>query len=167
MRVRRTAAVSGLALGLVLATGPAWADEPTPDPACTTYPADPGDGEVTPEPGDGEVTAEPGPVEETPVEEPQPSEEPAPSEEPSPDPEPTLDPSAEPTEEPSPEPSEFIVCMYAAEGTPEVQDSGGGAGAAAEQLPRTGTHSVDLVGLGSGLVLLGAGAVVVGRRRRA
>ena len=193
MRVRRAAAVTGLALGLALGSTPGWADEPTPDPGCTTYPVD----ETDPGAGEGEATAEPGPVEESPVE-PGPTEEPGPSEEPAPEEtevpptepteEPSVDPSEEPAEpgpteepeaseepgEPGPEPSEYVVCLYTTAGE-AVRDTGGSGAAeaagggttAAEQLPRTGAASVDLFGLGAGLVLVGAGAVAAGRRRRA
>jgi len=183
MRVRRAAAVTGLVLGLSVLGTPAWGDEPAPDPACTTYPVDEGD----PGAGEGEASAEPGPVEEAPVEEPAPEGEPAPEETAEPAAEETGEPPVEPTDEPtgepgsaapeqptgsdepSPDPSAVVVCLYAAAGE-AVQDSstaGAGTGEAAEQLPRTGEPTLDLLGLGAGLVLLGAGVLAVGRRRTA
>jgi LPXTG-motif cell wall-anchored protein len=170
MLVRRAAAVTGVVLGLALLGAPAWADEPTPDPACTTYPVDGTD----PGAAEGEATAEPGPVDESPVEGASPSEEPAPEETAEPPVEATEEPPAEPTEEPLPEPTDGGEATYCAVA---VDDSGmvvelteamplsGGSGCGAAELPRTGQPSLDLVGLGAGMVLLGVGAVTVGRRR--
>jgi LPXTG-motif cell wall-anchored protein len=164
MLVRRSAGLAGLVLGLCVLGTPGWADEPTQDPQCS--------GQVEPPPGDGEVTAEPAPVEEppaeeAPVEEP-PAEEPQPTEEPQatdgPSPEETVEPPVEATEEPvpddaSPGPSYIVVCSVE-----QAVQVTGGEGTATVELPRTGESSVGLLGLGAGMVLLGGGAVVAGRR---
>jgi len=194
MHARRAAAVTSLALGLALGSSPAWADEAAPDPGCTTYPVDEtdpgaGGGEATAEPGPVEESPV---VDPAPSEEPVPSEEPAPEETGEPPAEPTEEPpveateeppveptkepepSAGPSDEPGPEPSEYVVCLYAASGeavrdtsTGAAETAGSGAVDSMEQLPRTGAASVDLVGFGAGLVLLGSAAVAVGRRRHA
>lgn len=183
--VRRASAVVVVA-GVLLLGGPAWAQEdpcaPGPDGSvpemcrsgmpvsdtgtvgmqpeepCPGLPFEPGDGVGTDEGG----TVEPDPV--APVEKPQPEGEP--------EPEPAPVPEEQTVDGPAPDaPVGDVFCIAAAgpvaDGAPE--SAAGGDMATAEQLPRTGPYDrlLALTAFGSGLVVLGAGAVAAGRRRSA
>ena len=183
MSVVRRGSVVAVVAGLVLLGGPAWAQEdpcaPGPDGSvpemcqsgapvsdtgtvgmepeqpCPEQPVEPGDGVVTDggDPGTSEPGTEPEPV---------PEGEPKP--EPAPEDGPTL---AGPP--PGAINDDGLICAFSApvaDGAPELA---AGGGTAAGQLPRTGPYDrlLALTALGSGLVVVGAGAAAAGRRRRA
>lgn len=187
MDVVRRGSASAVVAGLVLLGGPAWAQEdpcaPGPDGAvpeecqsgppvsdtgtvgmepeesCPPLPVEPLDGVVTDE---GSTAAEP-------VE---PAEEPAPERETEPAPAPEDEPTrVEPA--PGQGAEDGLVCVYSipvsapgADGVPE--SAAGGAAPVLERLPRTGPYDrlLALTAVGSGLLVVGAGAAAVGRRRR-
>lgn len=184
----------GAVAALVLLSGPAWADEtPAPEPVvvddsgladnpeCTLVTAPPGEptdgaseepsGEVTAEPGE---TVTPEAVADTsaePTQDPTDEPTPDPTDEPTPDPtdEPTPDATDDPGEEPSgnPRPTSYYVCMAAGAGAGGGAESSGEftGGAGTTTLPFSGAPVGRYAATGLGLVLAGAGTVLVARRR--
>lgn len=185
MSVVRRGSAGVVVAGLVLLGGPAWAQEdpcaPGPDGAvpercqsdmpvsdtgtvgmepeepCPGLPFEPGDGVVGDE---GVAVGEPGPGTPSDVQqEPVPEGETAPPQE-----EQSVDGPAPGVVE------EQVYCIAAsgpvADGVPASESAAGGG--AAEQLPRTGPYDrlLALTAVGSGLLVVGAGAIAAGRRRR-
>lgn len=170
------------------------AREETVDPCEGARPGEPGDGEVV-DGGQGEGVAEGEPhpdgpgedvPEEKPVDEPEP--EPVPEDEPRPEPDaPTMvAPVSEDESVATPAPGtvedDGVVCAYAGlpasapdtaaggqEAAPVLESATGArnAATAAGKLPRTGPYDqvLALAGVGSGLLILGAGVAAAGRRR--
>ena len=185
MSVVRRASAAAVAMGLVLLGGPSWAQEdpcaPEPDGSvpemcqsgmpvsdtgtvgiapedpCPAQPVEPGDGTVS-DPGDqGVAGGEPDPGAPPPdVEEGQEPERVDPEQ---------GDPATEDASRTSPEPADGVICAFgvpvSAPGESTVLESSSG------ELPRTGPYDrlLALTAVGSGLVLLGTGAMAVGRRR--
>lgn len=184
MGVVRRAGVSAAVAGMVLLGGPAWAQQEDPcapgldgevpamcqsgpatptvgleDDQCPDQPVEPGDGRPADE-GQQTEPVDPGAPDPQRVE-----------------PEQT-DPAAdgEAAAERAGGPQETVVCAL---GTPVLDGPGGaesmggagstgeGGSASADQLPRTGPYDrlLALTAVGAGLVLVGAGATSVGRRR--
>ena len=189
MSVVRRGAVGAVAL--VLLAGPAWAQEdpcaPGPDGAvpemcqsgmpvsdtgtvgmepeapqegCLGQPVEPGDGVVTDEGDQGIAVGEPNPG--------------APAEPERVDPE-QGDPATEDTSRTADAPvmsDDTVICAFAVPVSAPVDtatpESATGGGSAVGQLPRTGPYDrlLALTAIGSGLLVLGAGAAAAGRRRR-
>jgi LPXTG-motif cell wall-anchored protein len=142
------------------------APEPVPsaetDP-CPPQPVEPGDGVVTDEGDQGIAEGEPNP-------DAPPSGAPAAEGEPRPEPAPEEPVSSEP----GAVGDEGIICAFGIPVSAPVDTAAGGGAAAPEaapvtQLPRTGPYDrlLGLAAAGAGLLALGGGATLVGRRREA
>lgn len=140
------------------------------DPCAGSRPVEPGDGVVT-DGGDQSVAeGEPAPGTEPGQDVP---EEPPAEGEHKPEPRPEPGPDAPTADGPGAAGDDGVMCAFgvpvSAPGEQPVLESaaGGGTVTAGRQLPRTGPYDrvVALTAVGTGLVLVGAGAMIAGRRR--
>lgn len=135
------------------------------DPCAGSRPVEEGDGVVEDGGDEGSAVGEPAPGTEPGQDAPEGEPEPEPEREPAPEPAPG-DPVMD--DEPGAVGEDGVVCAFAVPiSAPVGAESAAGAGAG--QLPRTGPYDrlLALTAIGSGLVLVGAGATLAGRRRAA